>query len=61
MEELILIKIANEPNFENLPHNFIVKDIRSGKLYIGNSTLTIDEIKTDKSNNWAKVFFYGNS
>lgn len=59
MENLILVKIAGEPNFEQVPDNLIVKDVISGKLYVGNLTDIMDEIKTDKSNNWAKMFFYG--
>jgi uncharacterized membrane protein YjjP (DUF1212 family) len=61
MENLILIKTVNNPDFENVPDNLIAKDIESGKLYIGNNTNIMDEIKTDKSNNWAKMFFYGGS
>ena len=36
-----------------------IKDKLDGKLYIGNDTDIMDEVKTDKSNNWAKTFFYG--
>lgn len=39
----------------------LIKDKLDGKLYIGNDTNVMDEIKTDKSNNWAKMFFYGGS
>jgi hypothetical protein len=48
------------------PGNFIspdeitfVKDLLDGKLYIGDGSNVMNEIKTDKSNNWAKTFFYG--
>lgn len=61
MENVILVKIVGEPNFEQVPDNLIVKDVVSGKLYVGNLTNIMDEIKTDKSNNWAKMFFYGGS
>lgn len=61
MENVILVKIVGEPNFEQVPDNLIVKDVISGKLYVGNLTDIMDEIKTDKSNNWAKMFFYGGS
>ena len=59
MENVILVKIIGDPNFEETADNMLVKDIESGKLYIGNFTDIMDEIKTDKSNNWAKMFFYG--
>lgn len=59
MENVILVKIIGDPNFEETADNMLVKDIESGKLYIGNFTDKMDEIKTDKSNNWAKMFFYG--
>jgi len=59
MENVILIKIVGDPDFEQVPDNMLVKDIESGKLYIGNNTEILDEVKTDKSNNWAKMFFYG--
>jgi uncharacterized membrane protein YjjP (DUF1212 family) len=59
MENVILIKIVGDPDFEQVPDNMLAKDIESGKLYIGNQTNIMDEIKTDKSNNWAKMFFYG--
>jgi hypothetical protein len=39
----------------------LIKDKLDGKLYIGNDTDVMDEIKTEKSNNWAKMFFYGGS
>jgi uncharacterized membrane protein YjjP (DUF1212 family) len=61
MQELILVKIVGNPNFEEVPDNLIVKDMESGKYYIGNQTNIMDEVKTDKSNNWAKIFFYGNN
>ncbi len=61
MENLILVKIIGDPDFEQVADNMLVKDIQSGKLYIGNLTDVMDEIKTDKSNNWAKMFFYGGS
>lgn len=59
MENVILVKIIGDPNFEETADNMLVKDIESGKIYIGNFTDVMDEIKTDKSNNWAKMFFYG--
>lgn len=59
MENVILVKIIGDPNFEETADNMLVKDIESGKLYIGNFTDVMDEVKTDKSNNWAKMFFYG--
>ena len=59
MENVILVKIIGNPNFEETADNMLVKDIESGKLYIGNFTDVMDEVKTDKSNNWAKMFFYG--
>lgn len=59
MEDLILIKSIGDPDFENLQDNIIVKDVISGKLYIGDNNDIPNEIKTDKSNNWAKTFFYG--
>ena len=59
MENVILVKIVGDPNFEQTADNMLVKDIESGKLYIGNFTDIMDEVKTDKSNNWAKMFFYG--
>jgi uncharacterized membrane protein YjjP (DUF1212 family) len=59
MENVILVKIIGDPNFEQVADNMLVKDIESGKLYIGNLTDIMDEVKTDKSNNWAKMFFYG--
>jgi uncharacterized membrane protein YjjP (DUF1212 family) len=61
MENLILVKIIGDPDFEQVADNMLAKDIQSGKLYIGNLTDVMDEIKTDKSNNWAKMFFYGGS
>ena len=61
MENLILVKIIGDPDFEQVADNMLVKDIQSGKLYIGNLTDVMDEIKTEKSNNWAKMFFYGGS
>jgi uncharacterized membrane protein YjjP (DUF1212 family) len=59
MENVILVKIIGDPDFEQVTDNMLVKDIESGKLYIGNLTDIMDEVKTDKSNNWAKMFFYG--
>jgi uncharacterized membrane protein YjjP (DUF1212 family) len=59
MENVILVKIIGDPDFEEVADNMLVKDIESGKLYIGNLTDIMDEVKTDKSNNWAKMFFYG--
>lgn len=52
---------GNEPGFNNLSFDqkTFVKDIKDGKLYIGNDTNIMTEIKTDNSNNWAKTFFYG--
>ena len=49
------------PGFNNLEPDQItfVKDLSDGKLYIGNDTGIVNEVKTDKSNNWAKMFFYG--
>lgn len=61
MENVILIKIVGDPDFEETADNMLVKDIESGKLYIGNFTDKMDEVKTDKSNNWAKMFFYGSN
>ena len=61
MENVILIKIVGDPDFEQVPDNMLAKDIESGKLYIGNQTNIMDELKTDKSNNWAKMIFYGGS
>lgn len=59
MEYTILIKSLGDPNLPNLQDKFIVKDVVSGKIYIGDNSNTPNEIKTDKSNNWAKTFFYG--
>ena len=59
MEPVILIKTTGTPNFENLPSNMIVKDIQSGQIYTADGNGEIEEIKTEKSNNWAKTFFYG--
>ena len=49
------------PHSINLSYdnNIFIKDLSTGKLYIGNGSNIVDEIKTDKSNNWAKTFFYG--
>ena len=59
MENVIIIKVIEDPDFSNLANNILVKNIASGQLYIGNGSNIVDEIKTDKSNNWAKTFFYG--
>jgi hypothetical protein len=59
MENVILIKVVENPDFENVSNNILIKNIKDGKLYIGNDTGIVDEVKTDKSNNWAKMFFYG--
>jgi predicted GIY-YIG superfamily endonuclease len=59
MENIILVKIGTDPDFEATPDNIFVKNCNDGKLYIGNNTNVMDEIKTDKSNNWAKMFLYG--
>jgi hypothetical protein len=53
-------QIGAEPGFNISPDDItFIKDLLDGKLYIGNNTSIMDEIKTDKSNNWAKMFFYG--
>jgi hypothetical protein len=49
-----------QPGFFISPDDVtFIKDLLDGKLYIGNNTEILDEVKTDKSNNWAKMFFYG--
>jgi hypothetical protein len=53
---------GTEPGFFISPDDItFIKDKLDGKLYIGNDTEILDEVKTDKSNNWAKMFFYGGS
>ncbi|MFO0089877.1 MAG: hypothetical protein ACK518_03665 [bacterium] len=59
MDIVYLIQSLGDPTFENVDRNFIVKDMKSGKIYIGNEGENLSEIKTDNSNNWAKKFFYG--
>jgi uncharacterized membrane protein YjjP (DUF1212 family) len=59
MENVIIIKVVEDPDFNNLANNILVKNIASGQLYIGDGSNVMNEIKTDKSNNWAKTFFYG--
>ena len=59
MDVVYLIQSLGDPTFENVDRNFIVKDMQSGKIYIGNEGEVLSEIKTDNSNNWAKTFFYG--
>jgi uncharacterized membrane protein YjjP (DUF1212 family) len=59
MESVIIIKVVEDPDFNNLANNILVKNIASGQLYIGDGSNVMNEIKTDKSNNWAKTFFYG--
>jgi uncharacterized membrane protein YjjP (DUF1212 family) len=59
MESVIIIKVVDDPDFNNLANNILVKNIASGQLYIGDGSNVMNEIKTDKSNNWAKTFFYG--
>lgn len=59
MENVILIKSFDVNEFENLNDKTIVKDMSTGRIYIGNYEETLSEIKTDNSNNWAKTFFYG--
>lgn len=59
MDVVYLIQSLGDPTFENVDRNFIVKDMQSGKIYIGNEGEALSEIKTDNSNNWAKTFFYG--
>lgn len=61
MENVILVKTFIDPDFQEVPDNMLIKNIVDGKLYIGNGTDIVDEVKTDKSNNWAKMFFYGGS
>jgi len=61
MENVVIIKTSFDPNFETPPDNLLVKNMSDGKLYIGDNTNVMIEIKTDKSNNWAKMFFYGGS
>ena len=61
MENVIIIKTTTDPNFADTTDNLLIKNIADGRLYIGNGTNIADEIKTDKSNNWAKMFFYGSS
>jgi uncharacterized membrane protein YjjP (DUF1212 family) len=59
MENIRLIKSIGEPDLQNVSENLIIKDVSSGKLYMGNNNDFLEEIKTDKSSNWAKTFFYG--
>ena len=59
MENVIIIRTGEDPNFNNVSHNILIKNIVDGRLYMGNGTDEVDEVKTDKSNNWAKTFFYG--
>jgi hypothetical protein len=61
MENVILIKTIGVPDFPITKDKIFIKDIASGQIYMGDSSGVINEIKTEKSNNWAKTFFYGGS
>jgi hypothetical protein len=61
MENVKFVKILGDPDYEEIPENIILKDANSGKIYIGDIDIKANEIKTEKSNNWAKTFFYGGS
>lgn len=59
MEIIKLIKIDNIESLVDTDNKFIIKNIIDGRLYFGDNEDPLNEIKTDKSNNWAKTFFYG--
>lgn len=59
MENVILIKVDDIKNYNNIKDKYILKDVISKRIYITNLSDEPNEIKTDKSNNWAKTFFYG--
>jgi hypothetical protein len=61
MENVIIIKSVGDINYPVTNDKIMIKDIISGQIYMGDSSGVINEIKTDKSNNWAKTFFYGGS
>lgn len=61
MENIKFVKILGDPDYDEIPDNIILKDVNSGKIYIGDVNLIANEIKTENSHNWAKTFFYGGS
>lgn len=61
MENVIIIKSVGDINYPVTNDKIMIKDIISGQIYMGDSSGVINEIKTEKSNNWAKTFFYGGS
>jgi hypothetical protein len=61
MENVIIIKSVGDINYPVTNDKIMINDIISGQIYMGDSSGVINEIKTEKSNNWAKTFFYGGS
>lgn len=64
MERVLFIKIVSDKQLMELSNynyreNYIVKNIQTGQIFIGNNNELLNELKSDNSNNWAKTFFYG--
>lgn len=59
MEEVKLIKTIDRSELSEVQDRYFVKDFSDQRLFVGDGTEILQEVKTDKSHNWAKIFFYG--
>lgn len=59
MQEVKIIRTVDITELSEVADQFIVRDLTDDKYYIGDDSAILVEITTDKSNKWAKIFFYG--
>jgi hypothetical protein len=59
MEDIKLIKVVDRTELAEVQDRFLIRDYTDKRLFIGDQTSILEEIKTDKSHNWAKIFLYG--
>ena len=59
MQEVKIIRTVDITELSEVADQFIIRDLTDGKYYIGDDSAILVEITTDKSNKWAKIFFYG--
>lgn len=61
MQVIKIIRTVDITELSEVNDQFIVRDLIDGKYYIGDDSATLVEVTTDKSNKWAKIFFYGSN
>lgn len=59
MQIVKIIRTIGTDEITETDDNIIIRDLNDGKYYIGDGSDILVEITTDKSNKWAKLFFYG--